>query len=127
MVSALGASYSLSEVRLRGREGQHGAMQEPGLCDARRKVHAHRLDNDLADEVSLGLSIPIFRRKTCLENYIDRSTHVHFVYPSVDRHTNVLLLSMEQHGERGGPCGGIGRSQISALRCGSQRNAVRGG
>lgn len=76
-------------------------MQKPRLGDARHKVNAYCLDNDLADEVSLGLSIPILRREACLEDDINCSTNVHFVCLSIDGHADVLLLSMKQHGERG--------------------------
>jgi len=78
-------------------------VQKPWLGDARCKVNAHCFDNDLADEVSLGFGIPILRREACLKDSINCSANVYLVYLSVDRHANVLLLSMEQHGERGGP------------------------
>jgi len=81
------------------KEVQHGAMQKPWLCDARGNVHTHRLDNDLANEVSLGFGIPVLRREACLEDNVDRCTNVDLVYLSVGRHADVLLLSMEQHGE----------------------------
>jgi hypothetical protein len=83
-------------------------MQKPWLGDARYKINAYCLDNDLANDISLGFSIPILRGEACLEDDINCSTNVHFVCLSVDRHTDVLLLSMEQHGERGGPCSCIG-------------------
>ena len=83
-------------------------MQKPWLSDARRKVYAHRLDNDLADEVSLGLSVPIIGREARFEDDIDRSTDIDLVYLSVEGHADVLLLSVEQHGERGGPGSGVG-------------------
>jgi hypothetical protein len=87
-------------------------VQKPWLCDARRNVYAHRLDNDLANEVSLGFGIPIFGRETGFEDNVDRSTDVDLIYLSVDGHTDVLLLSMEQHGERGGPRGCIRRANF---------------
>jgi hypothetical protein len=85
------------------------------LGDARRKINTHGLDNDLANEVSLGFSIPILRREACFKDDIDCSTDVYFVYLSVDRHANVLLLSVEQHGKRGGPRSCVGRTKF--LRC----------
>jgi hypothetical protein len=87
-------------------------MQKPRLGDARCKVNAYCLDNDLADEISPGFSIPILRREACLEDDINCSTNVHLVCLSVDRHADVLLLSMEQHGERGGPCSCIGWTKL---------------
>lgn len=87
-------------------------MQIPWLGDARCKVYRYSLDNYLANEVSLSFSIPIFRRETCFENDINCGTHVYLVHLSVNGHTNVLLLAMEQHGKRGGPGGGIGRTKF---------------
>ena len=83
-------------------------MQKPWLGDARRKVNAYCLDNNLADEISLGFCIPILGREACLEDDINCSANVHLVGLPVDRYAYVLLLSMEQRGERGGPCGCIG-------------------
>lgn len=87
-------------------------MQKPWLGDARCKINAYCLDNDLADEISLGFSIPILRREACLKDDINCSTNIHFICLSVDGHADVLLLSMEQHGERGGPCSCIGRAKL---------------
>jgi hypothetical protein len=87
-------------------------MQKPWLGDARYNINAHCLDDGLADDISLGFSIPILRREACLEDDINCSTNVHFVCLSVDRHADVLLLSMEQRGERGGPCGCIGWTKL---------------
>jgi len=39
---------------------------------------------------------------------VDRSADVDLIYLSVEGHADVLLLSVEQHGERGGPGGGVG-------------------
>jgi hypothetical protein len=73
-------------------------MQKPRLCDTRHNVHTYRLDNDLAKEVSLGFGIPVLGREARLEDNVNRRTNVDLVYPSVARHADVLLLSMEQHG-----------------------------
>ena len=94
-------------------EVQHGTMQKPWLGDARRKVYTHRLDNDLANEVSLGFGIPIFRRETRFEDNVERSADVDLVYLPVDGHADVLLLSMEQDGERGGPRSGVGGAKFA--------------
>jgi hypothetical protein len=83
------------------------------LGDARRQVNAHCLDNDLANEVPLGFSVPIFRRKARFKDDVDCGTNVYLVYLSVDRHANVLLLSMEQDGKRGGPGGRVGRTEFA--------------
>jgi hypothetical protein len=82
------------------------------LGDARRNVNAYGLHNDLANEVPLRFSIPVFRRQTCLKDDINCSTNVYFVYLSVDRHANMLLLSMEQHGERGRSRSRVGRTKF---------------
>ena len=55
---------------------------------------------------------------------VDRSADVDLVYLSVEGHDDVLLLSVEQHGERGEPGGGV---RVSAGRCSSLRSAARGG
>jgi len=83
---------------------QQGTMQKPRLGDTRCNVNAYGLDNDLTNEVSLGFSFPILGREACFEDDVNCSTNVIFVYLSVDKHANVLLLSMKQHGERGGAC-----------------------
>ena len=53
-----------------------------------------------------------------LKDDIDRSADVNFIYLPVDRHADMLLLSMKQHGERGGTRSGVGRTQFP------RRNAV---
>ncbi len=84
------------------KEVQHGAVQKPWLRDVLRQVYAHRLDNHLADQVSLGLGFPILRREARFQDDVDRSADVDLAYLSVEGHADVLLLSVEQHGERGG-------------------------
>ena len=88
-------------------------MQKPWLGDPRCNVYAHGLDNELAKEVSLCLGVPIFGREACLEDDVNCSTDVHFVDLSVNGHAHVLLLPVEQHRKRRGPCSGIRRTEFA--------------
>jgi hypothetical protein len=87
-------------------------VQKPWLRDAPRQVYAHRLDNHLADQVSFGLGFPILGREARFQDDVDRSADVDLAYLSVEGHADVLLLSVEQHGERGGPGGGVGGTEF---------------
>ena len=63
-------------------------MQKPWLCDVRHTVDTHRLDNDLANEVSLGFGIPVLRIEAFLEDNVDRCTNVDWsIFPLVDTPT----------------------------------------
>lgn len=99
-------------------------MQKPWLGNPRCKVYAYRLDDDLANDVSLGLGIPVLGRETRFEDNIDRSADVHFIYLPVNRHADMLLLSMKQHGERCGTRSSVGRTKFprrNAVVCGMLR------
>jgi hypothetical protein len=95
------------------KEVQQSTMQKPRLSDARSNVYAYGLDNELPKKVSLCLGVPIFRREAYLEDDVNCSTDVHFVDLSVDGHAYVLLLPMEQHRKRRGPCSGIRRTEFA--------------